>query len=124
MIYGIQTIFGTINISLFTDYKKYSKFLTKRGKSSQTLDYYADGQAKCWVDDGNNVWCIVLTIPSKKTSSYYALLVHEAVHCAQFIFENIGENDPASEEQAYMIQAISQGLFVCDADNRKTKKTK
>lgn len=121
MIYGVQTLFGTINVVLFNNYKKYCKFLAKYGKSAQALDYYADGETECWADEDNNVWCVVLTIPSDKTNSHNALLCHEAVHCAQFIFENFGEDNPGCEEEAYLVQAIAQSLFMGDDDLRKKK---
>jgi hypothetical protein len=44
-------------------------------------------------------------------SSDAALLAHEAVHVAQSYFENIGEDDPASEEFAYIVQGISEYLI-------------
>lgn len=40
-----------------------------------------------------------------------ALLVHEAVHIQQEFFRRIGEQEPADEEQAYVVQAISQCLM-------------
>ena len=58
--------------------------------------------------------CCIVCVKSEKGISkiqLYALLVHEAVHIWQAIRENIGERYPASEQEAYAIQAISQQLF-------------
>jgi hypothetical protein len=40
-----------------------------------------------------------------------ALLVHEAVHIWQQYCADIGEKEPASEQEAYAIQSISQTLM-------------
>jgi hypothetical protein len=39
------------------------------------------------------------------------MLVHEAVHVWQWYTETIGERTPASEQEAYAIQAIAQELM-------------
>lgn len=40
-----------------------------------------------------------------------ACLVHEAVHICQSYFDEIGEDKPGHEEQAYVIQSICECLF-------------
>ena len=61
----------------------------------------------------NNSCCIVCIRVTKDVSKIqvYSLLVHEAVHIWQEIRETIGERCPATEQEAYAIQAISQQLF-------------
>jgi hypothetical protein len=41
----------------------------------------------------------------------YALLVHEAVHIWQWIKEDIGEDEPSKEFEAYSIQRLSLNLM-------------
>jgi len=41
----------------------------------------------------------------------YGLLVHEAVHCKQHVFANMGEDHPGVEQEAYLVQHIAQTFF-------------
>jgi hypothetical protein len=65
---------------------------------------------------------IVCLHPGKKDDVIvtYALLVHEAVHIWQAYRKSIGEDEPASEQEAYSIQHISQELM--SAFNRHRKR--
>ena len=40
------------------------------------------------------------------------LLIHEAIHCADFAFDAIGEYSPSPEIYAYEVQAIAQELLM------------
>ena len=44
----------------------------------------------------------------RKLVEIYGLLVHEAVHCKQHVFESIGEDRPGVEQEAYLVQHIAQ----------------
>ena len=44
----------------------------------------------------------------RKPVEIYGLLVHEAVHCKQHVFENMGEDQPGAEQEAYLVQHIAQ----------------
>lgn len=46
-----------------------------------------------------------------KGPALYGLIVHEAVHVWQAIRDDIGEENPSAEFEAYSIQAISQRLM-------------
>ena len=63
----------------------------------------------------NNGKCAIIALSetSKKyeLEQIYAILVHEAVHLWQEICDDIGEKFPASEQEAYAIQRISQSLM-------------
>lgn len=75
--------------------------------------------------DGKGAQSVIVTIGSSKGRSLaqiHGLLVHEAVHIWQAIRENIGEQSPSSEFEAYSIQAISQRLMEAFADAKKGKK--
>ena len=55
----------------------------------------------------------IVTIKSTKgrtAQQVYALLTHEAVHIWQAIKDDLEENKPGSEFEAYAIQAITQNL--------------
>lgn len=55
----------------------------------------------------------------KSIEQIYALFVHEAVHVKQFIFEHIGEDHPAVEQEAYFIQYIAQKFMYAYKDRKK-----
>lgn len=74
---------------------------------------------------GSEAFCIV-TIGSMKGRDWefvMALLVHEAVHCFQFMCAEIGEDEPSSEFQAYMVQYISAFLFKAYKETRHGEET-
>jgi hypothetical protein len=47
-----------------------------------------------------------------------ALIAHEATHAKQMICEKIGETNPSMEFEAYLVQAIFQGLYQAWLDTR------
>ena len=59
-----------------------------------------------------DVTCIVaMNADGFNDVEIYGLLVHEAVHVWQQFAVSIGEASPASEQEAYAIQGISQELI-------------
>lgn len=59
---------------------------------------------------------------TRSVNQIKAVLVHEAVHVAQKIFEGIGELNPAHESQAYLVQAVS--LFLMNKYDSLLKKAR
>lgn len=59
---------------------------------------------------------------TRSVNQIRAVLVHEAVHVAQKIFEGIGELNPAHESQAYLVQAVS--LFLMNEYDSLLKKAR
>lgn len=57
-----------------------------------------------------------------------ALIAHEAVHVAQFLWEAIGEEKPGNEAEAYFVQSIVQEVLeivgMPDRDTLTTTTTK
>lgn len=63
-------------------------------------------------DDGKNAAIVCISQKADRDDlQVYAMLVHEAVHIWQEICEDIREDDPSSEFEAYSIQALSQRLM-------------
>lgn len=81
------------------------------------------GAAVQWPSSGAN--CTVLVSPTglltcvvciadwrgRDPVEVAGLLVHEAVHVWQHYADDIGENNPGTEQEAYAIQAIAQELM-------------
>jgi len=64
--------------------------------------------------------CCIITYDKTRNISkpqVAALLAHEAVHCAQKLWERIGEHRPGDEAEAYLVQAITQGCLAQLWDN-------
>lgn len=76
-------------------------------------------------NDGDHV-AIVCVRPKKDRTlnQLHALLVHEAMHLWRYIREDLGENDPSKEFEAYSMQALSQRLFYAYDDLTKKRKKK
>lgn len=76
-----------------------------REGSSATCHTYAN-------EDGKMVCLVAMEGWEKATAiQIVGLLIHEAVHIWQSMCENIGENEPSREFEAYSIQWISQELM-------------
>lgn len=62
--------------------------------------------------DGQTTTIVCIRVTESVTAvQIAALLVHEAVHIWQQYCADIGEKEPASEQEAYAIQSISQTLM-------------
>ena len=55
--------------------------------------------------------CVVWISKKVKGSDLCGLAAHEAVHAAMDLLAMIGENSPADEELAYMVQTITVGIL-------------
>lgn len=71
-----------------------------------------DGSTHCFESKDGRL-CVIICIRKAKGHELDAigLLIHEAVHAWQEIREELGEDNPSSEFEAYSIQAISQRLI-------------
>ncbi|MCX5818441.1 MAG: hypothetical protein NT047_00785 [Deltaproteobacteria bacterium] len=71
--------------------------------------------------------CAIVYIPpagDENPNAVIGLLVHEAVHVWQHICEELNENEPSVEFEAYSIQLLSQRLIAAYSElNEKMKKT-
>lgn len=85
---------------------------------------HANATAHFFIKDGKET--VIVTMGKHKGQDpicVAGLLVHEAVHIWQAIKDNIGEQSPSIEFEAYSIQAISQQLMSAYAELTKRKKT-
>lgn len=56
--------------------------------------------------------CVIWISRKVKAPELYALAAHEAVHAACDMLGGIGEEEPDSEELAYMVQSITAGIII------------
>jgi hypothetical protein len=73
-----------------------------------------DGSACChYLDnvDGGSAVIVAISVTNETPIQIACLLVHEAVHIIQHYFEEMNEKHPASEQEAYAIQSMSQTLM-------------
>lgn len=102
-------------VRLFHSRKKFKKYYKKRyGEKPELFDTeghmtYRDGEA------------LVLMTYVGREESELGLLVHEAYHAAVAHMTFLGEDEAGEEIMAYLIQSISDGLFVA---HRKWKRRK
>lgn len=100
-------------VIVYDSYKQMCKDLAHRGVKTKpqklknysacTYDFVVDGKYTL----------VVLTNFKKCDKLHYKVecLCHEAVHCAQRHFDYFGEESPASEEYAYVVQGIVETLL-------------
>lgn len=73
-----------------------------------------DGSACChYLDHKSDGTCVIvaISVTNETPIQIACLLVHEAVHIVQHYFEEINEKHPASEQEAYAVQIMSQTLM-------------
>jgi hypothetical protein len=77
------------------------------------LGEHANASAHYLRDKAGDLVCVVAlgAFSERSPIEVAGLLVHEAVHVWQKYAENIGEDCPGAEQEAYAIQAISQELM-------------
>ncbi|WGJ07500.1 hypothetical protein [Brucella intermedia] len=80
-----------------------------------------DGRCTTFTNDGKVVVLVTIRDGSENERSITeitGLLVHEATHVWQTIRNDIGEQDPSPEFEAYSMQAIFRGLLTAFQETR------
>lgn len=95
------------------DYARVCKELKVPTDQFPFLDGFAIGQVRTLINDKGQYCCIVSIDPAKFDSrrKVYSALTHEAVHVWQQAAEQIGEDKPSLEFEAYSIQRIAEVLW-------------
>lgn len=95
------------------DFLKAVKHLKVTSAKAWITPPYADATAHFFNHkDGGRCVIVAINVKEKHDSiEITGLLVHEAVHVVQDYFEGISEHSPATEQQAYAIQAVAQELM-------------
>lgn len=84
----------------------------------------ANATVHFFVNKSTNKHCAIVCMSAVEKFSdiqCYALLVHEAVHIWQEHCRLIGEDSPGDEYESYVVQHISQELFLSLAKQRKPR---
>jgi hypothetical protein len=71
------------------------------------------GLFTCWIDEHNNK-CGIITLADwldKEPVKIIGVLAHEAVHCAEMIFESAHEDKSGEETRAYMVGHIVETIW-------------
>lgn len=93
-------------VRLFHSRKGFKRYYKKRYNESPEL---FDTEGQMTYRDGE---ALVLMTYVGKEESELGLLVHEAYHAAVAHMAMLGEDEAGEETMAYLIQSISNGLFV------------
>lgn len=112
---GIRTLvcqmMPELEVALYTDRLEMIGALAERGVLLPPGDG-VEGKAVPVTLDGS--LCVFVLLDFREDRPLHArlgLLAHEAVHAAQFYFDDLGEGDPGDEEFAYAVGAVSSALF-------------
>lgn len=98
------------------------KALFLRDKNSGATTHYFEGNVK-----GRGRYCAIVCIYPPALTKFTsidiaAMLVHEAMHIWRLIRENLGEDSPSTELEAYAMQNISSELMYAYAQQTKGRK--
>lgn len=89
-------------------------------------DYLKKNAGACvhtFENDTTQIAIVVIDLSKRRTQpEIYGMLVHEATHIWRYIREELGENQPSTEFEAYAMQNIAQSLF--ESYERQQKKRK
>ena len=87
--------------------------IPKTERSNWIKSPSADATAHTLINPSGDLCCIVALRrkPNMDPNGVVGLLVHESVHIWQQFKAHIGENNPSSEFEAYVIQSIAQRLI-------------
>lgn len=80
------------------------------------------GQTRSFLKDGALAAIVVTVFPTKDKQEDFLTIVHEAVHVWQYQRGALCEESPATEEEAYAIEAIVKNLI--EEYNKQTTKPK
>lgn len=107
--------------------QEHDRVLAKFGSIGRSAFPKAGARIDSLANANGDTVCIVMLSESAQEApptQIAALLVHEASHACDYYFDDIGEKNPASEQKAYAIQAVSQELFEEYARRLKAKAKK
>jgi len=109
--------------NLETCEKRFDKLVKSIGHDPREYGFTHKGDACTHIfgSEKNDTLAIVTIRPDRdqKIETVFAMIAHEAVHVWQHICEELNEESPSSEFEAYSIQAICANLF-----SEYTKQTK
>ena len=91
----------------FTSKREYREAVRRMGEEPGDTKG-KDGLTSCIPGKG----CVVWISRKVKAPDLYALAAHEATHAACDMLASIGEDTPAAEELAYMVQTITAGIII------------
>lgn len=80
------------------------------------------GQTRAFYKDSAIAAIVVTVVPTKNKQEDFLTIVHEAVHVWKYQREALSEESPATEEEAYAIEAIVKNLL--EEYNKQTAKPK
>lgn len=103
-------VMPNVETALYHDEAKLRRDLVSRGIECPELSG-APAQTFPETLDGGTVHFVLLRPSDQPLWAQLALLAHEATHIAERYFEELGEDEPASEERAYVVQSASGCLF-------------
>jgi len=119
-------IVSPIYYGLCLDEKDFKKTL-KQLKVEEHVEFLLNDKANATVHfftkdkDTAAVVCLGDT-KGQSLEQIYSILVHEAIHIWQTIKEDMNEDSPSKELEAYSIQRIVLNLFISYKDQKKKKK--
>lgn len=100
----LECTFPMPELHLFHSRRKAIRMLRRLGFDSEPLGT----DAQMWFAEGV---AVVLIEACGDRHEEAALLAHEAVHVAEEWLRWLGEEEPADEERAYMVQCIAEPLL-------------
>jgi hypothetical protein len=90
-------------------------FLARSSANATTHHLHAEDGAPCCV--------ITLDKTGGAIEQIASMIAHEAVHVAQYAFEQFGEENPGRESEAYFVQHIVQFCLQIALDTGRVRKS-
>lgn len=110
----LDVLFFKCKVTLFDDPEEFARFTSKRG-----ILPAADNADGCAVFDNTDAAVFISVEPPRSVKEclyVYSVLVHEATHIVEDIFDFVGEETPGGETRAYLTEKICKCLFELYSD--------
>lgn len=107
----VPALSGEIEVHLFLSLKKYRKFMRRHGvepgaKGPDECDMFTSA-----ITRKGGFIAAVVSFYDGPTPQRHTLYAHEATHVTQMFLASIGEDDPGNEEEAFLVQGVTQALI-------------
>ena len=106
----VETFAGRIDLRLFHSQRKAYRLARGLGLSLEPFDGH-NAWTFCAMSNSGEFVAVVLMTGTSTTIEESALLAHEAVHVKQRWLSSIGEGNPGTEEEAYIVQSVLVNLL-------------
>lgn len=118
-VFWIELGFLPVEVGYAPNQKAWKKALKDLGLPKESFPG-SDGRCNWWVKDGKNIILITVGNRARKQSlsQVTGIIAHECMHAWRYIRTIIGEAEPSTEFEAYVLQGLVQHITFAHQQRR------